>query len=91
MPLPVVQATGVNLHLESGGTPLHILKDIDLTLNAGEVAAVEPPPAPAEPAAGPAAVWMSSDGSVSASTKATSTSSPSLVTMVTGDSSFADA
>ena len=43
MPLPVVQATGVNLHLESGGTPLHILKDIDLTLNAGEVAAVVGP------------------------------------------------
>ena len=43
MPLPVVQATGVNLHLESGGMPLHILKDIDLTLNAGEVAAVVGP------------------------------------------------
>jgi putative ABC transport system ATP-binding protein len=42
-PVPVVQATGVNLHLESGGTPLHILKDVDLTLNAGEVAAVVGP------------------------------------------------
>jgi len=43
MPLPVVQATGVNLHLESGGVPLHILKDVDLTLTAGEVAAVVGP------------------------------------------------
>jgi putative ABC transport system ATP-binding protein len=43
MPLPVVEASGVNLHLESGGTPLHILKDIDLTLNGGEVAAVVGP------------------------------------------------
>lgn len=43
MPAPVVQATGVNLHLESGGTPLHILKDVDLTLMAGEVAAVVGP------------------------------------------------
>ena len=43
MPAPVVQATGVNLHLESGGTPLHILKDVDLTLTPGEVAAVVGP------------------------------------------------
>lgn len=43
MPQPVVQATGVNLHLQSGGTPLHILKDIDLTLTSGEVAAVVGP------------------------------------------------
>ena len=43
MPQPVVQATGVNLHLQSGGTPLHILKDIDLTLVPGEVAAVVGP------------------------------------------------
>lgn len=43
MSLPVVQATGVNLHLESGGVPLHILKDVDLTLAAGEVAAVVGP------------------------------------------------
>ncbi|HEY9011558.1 MAG TPA: ABC transporter ATP-binding protein [Devosia sp.] len=43
MPQPVVQATGVNLHLQSGGTPLHILKDIDLTLTPGEVAAVVGP------------------------------------------------
>ncbi len=40
---PVVQATGVNLHLESGGTPLHILKDVDLTLSSGEVVAVVGP------------------------------------------------
>jgi len=33
----------VNLYLESGGTPLHILKDVDLTLMAGEVAAVVGP------------------------------------------------
>ena len=39
MPHPVVQAAGVNLHLESGGTPLHILKDVDLTLSSGEVVA----------------------------------------------------
>jgi len=43
MPAPVVQATGVNLHLESGGVPLHILKDVDLTLMPGEVAAVVGP------------------------------------------------
>ena len=43
MSVPVVQATGVNLHLESGGTPLHILKDVDLTLTGGEVAAVVGP------------------------------------------------
>ncbi|RYE86554.1 MAG: ABC transporter ATP-binding protein [Hyphomicrobiales bacterium] len=43
MPLPVVEATGVNLHLESGGVPLHILKDVDLTLTPGEVAAVVGP------------------------------------------------
>ncbi len=42
-PPPIVQATGVNLHLESGGTPLHILKDVDLTLTGGEVAAVVGP------------------------------------------------
>jgi putative ABC transport system ATP-binding protein len=43
MTVPVVEATGVNLHLESGGTPLHILKDVDLTLTGGEVAAVVGP------------------------------------------------
>lgn len=39
----VVAASGVNLHLKSGGEPLHILKDVDLTLDAGEVAAVVGP------------------------------------------------
>lgn len=43
MPQPVIQATGVNLHLQSGGTPLHILKDVDLTLNSGEVASIVGP------------------------------------------------
>ncbi len=43
MPSPVVAAKGVNLHLRSGGTPLHILKDVDLTLAAGEVAAIVGP------------------------------------------------
>jgi putative ABC transport system ATP-binding protein len=43
MPQPVVQATGVNLHLESGGSSLHILKDVDLALSPGEVAAVVGP------------------------------------------------
>lgn len=43
MPQPVIQATGVNLHLQSGGTPLHILRDVDLTLAPGEVASVVGP------------------------------------------------
>ncbi|MBN9317002.1 MAG: ABC transporter ATP-binding protein [Devosia sp.] len=43
MPAPVVDARGVNLHLRSGGTPLHILKDVDLALAAGEVAAIVGP------------------------------------------------
>jgi len=43
MPAPVVDAKGVNLHLTSGGTPLHILKDVDLTLAPGEVAAIVGP------------------------------------------------
>jgi putative ABC transport system ATP-binding protein len=43
MPAPVVAAQGVNLHLQSGGTPLHILKNVDLTLAAGEVAAIVGP------------------------------------------------
>jgi putative ABC transport system ATP-binding protein len=43
MPASVVDAKGVNLHLKSGGTPLHILKDIDLTLGAGEVTAIVGP------------------------------------------------
>jgi putative ABC transport system ATP-binding protein len=40
---PVVASTGINLHLQSGGLPLHILKDIDLSLGAGEVAAIVGP------------------------------------------------
>jgi putative ABC transport system ATP-binding protein len=43
MTAPVINAKGVNLHLKSGGTPLHILKDVDLMLNPGEVAAVVGP------------------------------------------------
>lgn len=43
MPAPVVQATGINLHLRSGGEPLHILRDVDLTLAPGEVAAIVGP------------------------------------------------
>src|SRR6478735_7881212 len=43
MPEPVVQARGVSLHLKSGGTPLHILKDIDLTLAPAEVTAIVGP------------------------------------------------
>jgi len=43
MPAPVVDARGVNLHLTSGGTPLHILKDVDLSLDAGEVTAIVGP------------------------------------------------
>lgn len=39
----VVAARGVNLHLSSGGEPLHILKDIDIALAGGEVAAVVGP------------------------------------------------
>ena len=37
MPAPVVDAKGINLHLKSGTTSLHILKDVDLTLQPGEV------------------------------------------------------
>jgi putative ABC transport system ATP-binding protein len=40
---PVVAATGINLHLKSGGQPLHILRDVDLTLAPGEVAGVVGP------------------------------------------------
>jgi putative ABC transport system ATP-binding protein len=43
MTQPVVVAQGVNLHLKSGGAPLHILKDVGLTLAAGEVTAVVGP------------------------------------------------
>jgi putative ABC transport system ATP-binding protein len=43
MPAPVVQANRTNLHLKSGGQPLHILRDVDLTLAPGEVAAIVGP------------------------------------------------
>lgn len=43
MPPPVVDASGINLHLKSGGEPLHILRDVGLTLAAGEVAAIVGP------------------------------------------------
>ncbi len=39
----VVEATGVNLRLMSGKEPLHILRDVDLTVEAGEVVAVVGP------------------------------------------------
>jgi putative ABC transport system ATP-binding protein len=40
---PVVQASKTNLHLKSGGQPLHILRDVSLTLASGEVAAIVGP------------------------------------------------
>ncbi len=43
MSLPVVDASGLNLHLKSGGEPLHILRDVSLTLPPGEVAAIVGP------------------------------------------------
>lgn len=43
MSLPVVETTDINLHLVSGKTPLHILKDISFRLDPGEVAAVVGP------------------------------------------------
>lgn len=43
MAQPIAVATGVNLHLKSGGEPLHILKDVDLSLAEGEVASVVGP------------------------------------------------
>jgi putative ABC transport system ATP-binding protein len=39
----VIEAAAVNLHLKSGGEPLHILKDVNLTLEPGEVAAIVGP------------------------------------------------
>lgn len=39
----VAVASGVNLHLKSGGEPLHILKDVNLSLYEGEVASVVGP------------------------------------------------
>ena len=43
MPAPVVDAKGVNLHLKSGATSLHILRDVDLSLAPGEVTAIVGP------------------------------------------------
>ena len=43
MSAPVVDAKAVNLHLKSGGEPLHILKNVDLTLAEGDVAAIVGP------------------------------------------------
>ncbi|NGP18781.1 ABC transporter ATP-binding protein [Devosia aurantiaca] len=43
MSSPVVSTAAMNLHLRSGKTPLHILKDIDLSIEAGEVIAVVGP------------------------------------------------
>lgn len=43
MPAPVAIARGLNLHLKSGGQPLHILKDVSLELSPGEVTAVVGP------------------------------------------------
>lgn len=43
MSSPVVSTAAMNLHLQSGKTPLHILKDIDLTIATGEVVAVVGP------------------------------------------------
>ncbi len=43
MSAPVAVARGLNLHLKSGGQPLHILKDVSLELKPGEVTAVVGP------------------------------------------------
>jgi putative ABC transport system ATP-binding protein len=43
MSAPVAVARGLNLHLKSGGQPLHILKDVSLELTPGEVTAVVGP------------------------------------------------
>jgi len=43
MSAPVAVARGLNLHLKSGGHPLHILKDVSLELSPGEVTAVVGP------------------------------------------------
>ena len=43
MTAPVVETSDINLSLDSGGTPLHILRDISMRLDAGEVAAIVGP------------------------------------------------
>jgi putative ABC transport system ATP-binding protein len=40
---PVVETARMNLHLQSGATPLHILKDIEFSIDPGEVVAVVGP------------------------------------------------
>lgn len=40
---PVVQTKRMNLHLRSGKTPLHILKDVSFSIDPGEVVAVVGP------------------------------------------------
>ncbi len=43
MNTPVIETANTNLHLTSGKTPLHILKDVNLRVDAGEVAAIVGP------------------------------------------------
>jgi putative ABC transport system ATP-binding protein len=43
MSSPVVETAALNLHLQSGKTPLHILKDIEFSIAPGEVVAVVGP------------------------------------------------
>ena len=43
MSAPVIHAQGINLHLQSGGQPLHILRDVDLAIEPGEVVAIVGP------------------------------------------------
>jgi putative ABC transport system ATP-binding protein len=43
MPAPVAVARGLDLHLKSGGQPLHILKNVSLQLAPGEVTAIVGP------------------------------------------------
>lgn len=43
MQSPVVQTQRMNLHLRSGKTPLHILKDVSFSIDPGEVVAVVGP------------------------------------------------
>jgi len=43
MSTPVIETTDTNLHLMSGKVPLHILKDINLRVDAGEVVATVGP------------------------------------------------
>ena len=38
---PVAETVRMNLHLQSGKTPLHILKDVSFSIDPGEVVAGE--------------------------------------------------